>query len=291
MPDETRLAALLTCHNRRAETLAALGALEAQTAFDGSVHAFLVDAGSTDGTAAAVRAAHPDVRIRTVADDVFWNAGMRIAFAAAVAEGGFTHFLWLNDDSRLDHDALARLLRTARACGRGIVAGAVRDPDTGAPTYGGVRRPSRLRPLQFALVPPAAEPQQVETMNGNVVLVPADVVAEVGLLDGGFSHGMGDYDYGLRARRRGIPVWQAPGTVGTCARNPPRQPAESVRAELSRLRQTKQLPPAEWGRFARRWAGPLWPLYAVSPYVRRSVRALRAKGTDGRSLKAPPRIR
>jgi GT2 family glycosyltransferase len=276
LPADPWIAALLTSHNRRQETLASLAALADQRDVGGAVTVYLVDAGSTDGTAEAVAAAHPTARITTVGDDVFWNAGMRLAMATAVAEGRHTHLLWLNDDTRLDPDALVRLLDVERARGTAIVAGAVRDPDTGELTYGGVRRQSRGRPLNFSLVPPDEEARRVETMNGNVVLIPAAVIAEVGLLDAAFSHGMGDYDYGLRAGRRGIPVWMAPGTVGSCRRNPTQRPAESVRAELARQTGVKHLPPRQWMRFARRWAGPLWPLYAASPYVRRSLRALRS---------------
>jgi GT2 family glycosyltransferase len=268
-----RVAALLTSHNRREETLHALERLHGQHGADADVRVYLVDAGSTDGTAEAVAARFPEACVIVTGDDVFWNAGMRIAFAAATNEGDATHYLWLNDDTRLDEHALAELLATerlVRALGDpAIVVGAVRDPETGELTYGGVERRSRWRPLRFSLVPPGGTPKRVETMNGNVVLLSAEVVDRVGLLDPGFSHGMGDYDYGLRANRTGVEVWMASGTVGVCARNAPARAHRSLREELERLRHVKALPPGEWFRFARRWAGPLWPLYGISPYIRR----------------------
>lgn len=54
------VAALLVCHNRREETLACLEALSGQL-LDGQVetHAYVVDAGSTDGTAEAIRERFP----------------------------------------------------------------------------------------------------------------------------------------------------------------------------------------------------------------------------------------
>jgi GT2 family glycosyltransferase len=141
-------------------------------------------------------------------------------------------------------------------------------------TYGGVFRPApRVRPMRFELVDPADGPRECETMNGNCVLVAHSVVERLGLLDAQFTHGMGDYDYGLRARLAGIPVVIAPGTVGTCSRNPPRYPAASARSEWAHLRGVKGLPPVEWARFCQRWAGVAWPLFAISPYVRRLLRA------------------
>lgn len=269
----TRVAALLTSFNRCEQTVKALASLFGQSAEGVHVQAYLVDAGSTDGTARAVAESFPSVRVIPVGPDVFWNAGMRRAFGAALADGGHTHFLLLNDDTQLDGGALGTLIATERDLVRGrgpcIVVGAVRDPDDGTLTYGGVERRSRLRPLNFTLVQPQGAPRQVETMNANVVLVPAEVVGRIGILDEGFSHGMGDYDYGLRAGRAGIETWMAPGTVGVCARNPKDSESRSFREELTRLRGVKGLPPREWFLFARRWGGPLWPLYAVSPYVRR----------------------
>lgn len=263
-----RVAALLTCHERRERTLACLGALAAQTGHGADVDVVVVDAGSRDGTAAAVADRFPATQVVPAGPDLFWNGGMRRA-AAHVAGRGHDHHLWLNDDTDLDPGALAALLSTARWAGeRAVVVGSTRDPDTGALTYGGVRRSAPGRPLRFDLVAPGTDPVPADTMNGNVVLVPRAVLDAVGPLDPAFTHGIGDFDYGLRARRAGFGVWVAPGSTGTCARNPAVATARGPLRELRRLRGPKGLPPREWLVFARRWAGPAWPLYAAAPYAR-----------------------
>lgn len=273
--DDAVVAVLLTCHERREATLRCLDAIAAQDSA-AAVRVFVVDAGSTDGTREALAAR--DVELILRGPDVFWNGGMRIAWRVARREGP-DFYLWLNDDTVLDGDALGRLLacHDDLAGGAGpaprIVVGSTRDPVDGRPTYGGVRRASARRPLAFDRVDPADRPLPVDTMNGNVVLVPADVAEVVGNLDPGFTHGMGDFDYGLRARARGVEVWLAPGTHGSCARNPAQPPARSVREAWRRLTGPKGLPLREWTRFARRHAGPLWPVYAASPYLRRLARA------------------
>lgn len=272
------VAALLTSHDRRETTLRCLDRLAAQEGHRADVRVYLVDAGSADGTPGAVAERFPDATVIERTADLFWNAGMRVAFRHAV-DDGHDHYLWLNDDTLLDQDALARLLETADELADPavptIVAGATRDPDGGSVTYGGVRRVKPSRPLKFELVPVSDRPQHAETMNGNVVLVPHEVVERIGVLDSAFTHGMGDYDYGLRAGAAGCQVWVAPGTVGTCARNPPAGSPVSLRKHVQRLTGPKGLPVREWTRFARRWAGPLWPVYALSPYVRRTVHVLR----------------
>jgi len=273
-----RLTAVLASHNRREKTLSCLASLAAQAGLDVDVDVVLLDDASTDGTPGAVAVGFPQVRVLTGDGQRFWNGGMRLAMDAAVE----THpdlLLWLNDDVVLDRHALATLLaaRAAlarRGFGNAIVGGAVRDPLGGGLTYGGVQRRSRLRRLRFDLVPMAPEPVQVETMHGNCVLLPRGVVERVGNLDPAYRHALGDFDYGLRARAAGCSVWMAPGTVGTCPQNPTASPAPGLAAELRRVRGVKVLPPADWRVFARRWAGPAWPAYWASPYLRRALRAL-----------------
>jgi len=109
-------------------------------------------------------------------------------------------------------------------------------------------------------------------MNGNATLISRPVVRRVGNIDPAFVQCMGDFDYGLRARAAGCSVWIAPGTLGTCASHPERRPGDQpLGEELRHLWSIKELTPRSWAVFCRRWAGQLWPLYWLSPYVRRGA--------------------
>ena len=275
-----RIAVLLATHNRADKTAACLASLHQLEDADASLQVVLCDAGSTDGTPEVVRSRFPEATVLDASPDLFWNGGMHRAFEHALASD-YDAYLWLNDDTMLDPEALRTLLATwqhprVRPHHPAIVVGAVRDPETGTVSYGGVHRPDHRRPLRFEVVPPVEQPRPVTTMNGNCVLIPREVVQRIGTLDPAFTHGMGDFDYGLRARAAGATVWSTPGTVGECPRNPTSAPAESFRGHVAQLSGPKGLPPREWTRFARRWAGPLWPLYAASPFVRRTVSWIKA---------------
>jgi GT2 family glycosyltransferase len=276
------IAALLTCYNRKAVTLAALARLFAQSAAE-EVTVFLVDDNSPDGSGEAVRAQFPQVRLLHGDGNLFWCGGMRRAFAAALEED-FDFYLWLNDDTMLEPGALDRMMNAyqwvaGRGDGKAIIAGSTRDPQSGRQTYGGLVRASRIHPFKYRMVEPGSEPLPCLTMNGNCVLIPRCVAERVQNLSAEFSHGIGDLDYGLRARQAGCSVWIAPGYIGSCAWNAPRgnflDEKLPLRQRWRQMMTTKGLPPGEHMEYARRHGGPLWPVFWLLPYLRVVLGSLR----------------
>jgi GT2 family glycosyltransferase len=277
------IAALLTCHNRRDKTLACLESLFQQVLPEGfRLEVFLTDDGSSDDTSAAVCEQFPAVHILAGDGSLFWNGGMRLAFQKAI-DSGHDFYLWLNDDTILAPGALTALLNThsevLTATGQeAIIAGTTRSLNNENPTYGGLVRHSRLRRTRFSLVVPESVPVESETMNGNCVLIPKGIPAKVGNLDPAFTHGMGDLDYGLRARNAGFKVWVMPGFAGFCEKNSPRgticDGSLKLRQRWSIMLSAKGLPPEEWGIFCRRYTGVMWPLFFIWPYLRVVFRGL-----------------
>lgn len=268
------VAAVMASHNRKQTTLRCLESLYGQVGAPASLDIYLLDDASSDGTPDAIQKQYPSVRVLEGSGELYWNGGMRTAFAEALKHG-YEYYWWLNDDVELDDDALARLLTAADALRKSgewpsIVVGSVSDGNDGITTYGGAIRTSRLRRFRYALVEPTREPIPADTMNGNCVLIPQEVAQALGNLSPDFTQGMGDTDYGLRAREAGHGLFVAPGTFGICTLNPPLDEDR----ELRRLWSTKELPLRPWLAFCRRWGGPLWPIYFVSPYLKRGSRLL-----------------
>jgi len=266
----------MTVFNRRDVTLSCLRSLREQRQEGVELSVFVVDDASPDGTGAAIAAEFPEVELVHGTGELYWNGGMRLGLEVARA-GDFDFYWWLNDDVTLDQGAMRLLITTAdllheRGEWPTIVVGSTRDPDTGEVTYGGRERTEPTRPFRFSLVQPGSQPVKTTTMNGNCVLVPREIVGELGNLSPEYRQQMGDHDYGLRAGKAGFGVWLAPGTVGTCRAKAPRNTASgSLLAELGNIFSAKELPINAWGTFTRRWGGPLWPLYFLSPYLRRSI--------------------
>jgi GT2 family glycosyltransferase len=109
-------------------------------------------------------------------------------------------------------------------------------------------------------------------MNGNVVLVPAAVVAEVGTIDTKFTQQIGDFDYGLRATRRGAKVWISAGFVGTCKPNTKETKWQSARYSLNEriayMNSPLGLRFAEYMTFAYRHGGLRGALFTLWGYRR-----------------------
>ena len=283
--DGARLAVLMTCFNRRDTTLRALRALALQKGL-ALIHidVFLVDDGSTDGTASAVAQEFPTVQVLHGDGSLFWNRGMHLAFATALS-ANYDFYLWLNDDSILYPDALHTLLNTSEqlsllGCHDAIVGSAMQDAVTQMHSYGGIRKHQTWwgRVWQTK-VQPDDQPIQCDACNGNCVLIPRSVTHKVGNLDPVFRHRWGDHDYCFRAIKAGCTVWLAPGYRGTCSRNPTHGTWEDLNLGFSqrikKLTSYKAMHPKDYIVYLRRHRGPFWALHWLWPYCKITLQALR----------------
>lgn len=277
------LAILLTCFNRKQKTLECLEAIYDQSCIsDIKLKVYLVDDGSTDGTSEAVGKNYPSANLIQGDGQLFWTGGMNLAFSKAVKDG-HDFYLWLNDDTKLYPTALRTLLNTYKQKLQGaeqlsMIVGSTQDAESGQLTYGGVMKGSWFHPCRFHWVTPSQEAQSCDTMNGNCVLIPHEVVKVLGQLDTTFRHYGADFDYGLRAKRKGCVIWVAPNYIGSCEYNDPQLRTElsTIKVQFKSLKNPKGLaagnvilhPFWEWNEFTKRHAGILWPVYWLIPYRR-----------------------
>jgi GT2 family glycosyltransferase len=233
------------------------------------------DDASTDGTPEAILQRYPDVTIVYGDGNAFWNGGLYQLWSE-VQEAPVDAFLWLNDDTFLDDDALMRLTSAFVTIGRedrrAILVGATRGED-GQVSYSGydvVHSPFAFRLKR--VFPDVSTPKPVTTFNGNVVLIGRGALSIVGLNDPSFFHNLGDVDYGLRAQRAGVPILLLPGTLGVCDSNVAKRdrgygsPHLSLRDQWRKVNTHHGLPFRSWWRFTRRHSGKWWPVQFILPY-------------------------
>ncbi|MGY6648825.1 glycosyltransferase family 2 protein [Wenyingzhuangia sp. IMCC45574] len=207
------VAVLLTVFNRKEKTLACLQNLFTQELTkDTRFTVYLVDDGSTDGTSETVKATFSSVKIIKGTGDLFWNRGMYLAWQTALNDTmGHDFYLWLNDDTILSKNALKILLNCANVTNnQAIIIGTTSAlEDSTKVTYGG-------RDCKETLIMPSEEMKPCDCFNGNIVLIPNSVYQKVGTNDPCFHHALGDFDYGLRAKKNGLAMYVAPGILGRC---------------------------------------------------------------------------
>jgi len=186
---------VIPAHNRRELTLSCLRHLEALG--ECARHTVLVvDDGSTDGTADAVRYGFPSVRVLQGDGQLWWTGAIALGMRAAFAEGA-TAVCWLNDDCHPAAGTLAALAAFGAQHPRTLTAPVCVDDVRGAPVANAFIG-------RTALATSAQAEQPVDGLSGFCVWIPRQVWEIAGVPDAArFPHYYGDNAYALRVRRRG----------------------------------------------------------------------------------------
>lgn len=212
-----KFAVLLTVYNRKNVTLEGLKTLYRSIDVLDENYCFeiyMTDDGCTDGTVDTIKNMFPQVHIVRGDGNLYWGGGMNLAWKTAFHNKKYDGFIWFNDDSILYKSAMKELLKPYMEMPYPvIVVGAFRSKLTGNSTYGG-----KLKDTDNFLKPNGTY-QELELMNGNLVFIPYEIMKEIGIIDCSFRHGIGDYDYGLRAIKSGFKLLLTPSYVGTCERH------------------------------------------------------------------------
>ncbi|MDH3251854.1 MAG: glycosyltransferase family 2 protein [Ignavibacteria bacterium] len=182
----------------------------------GNYTVVLVDNGSTDGTTAAVRERFPQTVIIENAENLRFAGGNNVGVRYAL-DAGAHHVLLLNNDTIVDPDFLLHMVRRVTA-----------DPSTGmvvpkiyyhdAPEriwfaggevsfWTGTMRHRGIREIDRGQYD---APCTTDYATGCCVLVPAEVVRNVGMLDESYYIYTEDADWSLRIRRRGFTIRYEP---------------------------------------------------------------------------------
>lgn len=202
-----KVAVVTPVHNRRELTLQCLRSLSRVDTTGLDLKIFVVDDGSTDGTAAAIAKQHPHVNVISGNGNLWYTAGTNLGVETALKDSP-DYILGINDDSIFDELCIRRLIDCSRRNPKSVIGGLLLLWDQPhrvfqvAPVwdiwYGGWRQ---WRQQTVWSVPSTA--WEVEAIAGNCVLFPASVFSEVGFMNPEVSAQYGDSEFSVRLRKNG----------------------------------------------------------------------------------------
>ncbi len=229
--------------NRKAFTTAILQQLTeqiaqqvaAQTLQPENIQIVVVDDGSSDGTPELIEQRFPDVHLLKGSGDLWWTGAIAQAMTYAADTLKTDYIIWLNDDITLANDFISQVIKHQAPDSKLLTGGIICDEQhPNWIVFGGVIASQLINDIAQFDQPVIS----VDTLNGNIAILPTRVVADIGLPDTQrFRHYGGDFEYICRAKRNGYT------------------------AQLSSdLRATTDYRPADVIRYM-----PLWIQWATSP--------------------------
>lgn len=169
-------------------------------------HATVVDNASEDGSAEMVEKAFPWARVLRNVNRAGFSANHNRVIREVLDSASARYVLILNEDTELDRGSVQELVRFSDANGEvGATVPVIRGTD-GQLQPSCFSAPTVLSQFWYALRPrtvPAPPPRGEGVLNGSCLLVRAQALREIGLLDEQFFIFFEDVDLGIRLRAAG----------------------------------------------------------------------------------------
>lgn len=196
----------------------------------------VVDDDSTDGTPELVAQEFSNIHLLRGDGDLWWTGAIARAMTYAADTLNPDYIVWLNDDITLADDFIRQLIEHCQQPkAKTLVGGIVCDQQhSDWIVFGGVVASQLINNIEQFDQPTL----RVDTLNGNIAVLPARIIDDIGLPDTQrFRHYGGDFEYICRAKRNGYTAFLS-----------------------SNLRATTEYRPADVVRYM-----PLWIQWATSP--------------------------
>jgi GT2 family glycosyltransferase len=264
---------LLTCFNRRDKTISCI---EALTAGNPDIHFdfVVVDDNSTDGTVEALQKLSEKTAIKIIhgKGNLYYSGGMRVGMDYILRlDSKPDYLLMVNDDVCFFDGCIEKLIVRSKKLQDAVIVGATCD-EQGNLSYGAIRYLNK-NTIKYRTIPPSDKPEECDTFNANCVLIPYPVFCETGSMDEHYVHSLGDFDYGLQMKKRGIHIYPSEKYVGVCCNNSIKgtwmDRKLPIRQRIRLKEQPKGAPFKCWFYFLHKNFGlGKAVIYSMTPYIR-----------------------
>jgi GT2 family glycosyltransferase len=214
--NKVKIAAIFTCFNRIDKSINCIKNLKRQSH---PIDIYVCDDGSTDFTSETIETEFPEVHLIKSEGGLFWSKGMFQGMKAALLKD-YDYYLLVNDDVDFYDNMLEVMLDSYKLAGQSCgIVGSTKSNDFTSLTYGGSILSQKWSINKKKLLEPNGDIQECDFANWNCFLIDRYTIKTIGLVDDKYEHGVGDFDYSCRMRKKGIPLYVATDFIGTCDRN------------------------------------------------------------------------
>lgn len=262
-----KVVVILTCFNRREKTIKCLTTLK-----EGNPNTdfkfVVVDDHSNDGTVEAIWGLDVDADVVLGTGNLFWNGGMHKGIEYCLEKyPDEKYYMLVNDDVKFYDGVIDDMVKK---CGSRVLVGATCDTE-GNYSYGGIRY--HRKGIKYDKIGPDKSEVNCTTFNANCVLIPRDILKNVGNLDPYYKHSMGDFDYGFKISRAGYGINVYDAYVGECNDNPDTgtwQDTSVGRINRIKLKESRKgLPAGDWFHYLNKNFGfGTAVVRSITPYVK-----------------------
>lgn len=167
----------------------------------------VVDDGSTDGTREVITAEFPSVCLIKGDGSLWWTGAIVEGMKYAIEKLNTDYIIWLNDDISLADNFIQELSQICQRPNsqKSVIGGIVRDSNySDWLVFSGVIKKKPIRTIEYL---DGKEEIEIDTLNGNITVIPRQIVDQIGWPDKvKFRHYGGDFDFGNRAKKAGFKI-------------------------------------------------------------------------------------
>lgn len=269
---EISIAVIFSCHNRKAKTINAIESLAEKNPHIKFVF-YIVDDNSDDGTRMALKKfkSKYDIFLIFGNGNLFYTKSMHLGMKfLKESQEKYQYVLLINDDVSFYDFIIENLVMESQKKGNAIIVGATKD-ELGNQSYGAVKY--KKNSIHYTTLAVKDANIEADTFNGNCVLIPWNIFEMHDIMDDFYSHGAGDFDYGMSLSRKGIKIYSSAEYVGICHKNLRENTWQdctlSIIKRIKLKENPKGLPFKDWFYYLKKYFGIRKAfVWSIIPYIK-----------------------
>ena len=212
---------IIPCHNRKNTTVKCLESLKKIPTGKFFLQIYLIDDGSTDGTAQTVENQFKSkVKVLKGDGNLFWTGAINKGINQAIKDGcDYIHLM--NDDINFNENFLFELYKASKQYPKAIIGSITCDVHNPQQVVrGGILLTDKkttpweeIKDVQLEDIKKKSV-YAVDSLSGRSVLISSETIRNIGYFDNKhFPHAFADFDYFFRAKKHGYQIMVAPDSI------------------------------------------------------------------------------